>query len=39
MKEFKKSIFGYVDCIQLYIPDIEKGIAYYCDGLGLKLND
>ena len=26
-----------VDCIEFYVPDLDEGIAYYCDGLGLKL--
>lgn len=32
-----KSIFSYVDCIELYTPDIQKGIDYYCTNLGLKV--
>jgi lactoylglutathione lyase len=32
-----KSIFSYVDCIELYTPDIQKGIDYYCNNLGLKV--
>ena len=26
-----------VDCIELYVSDLDKGIAYYCDCMGLKL--
>jgi lactoylglutathione lyase len=26
-----------IDCIQLYVDDLQKGIAYYGDKMGLKL--
>ncbi|MCL2709025.1 MAG: VOC family protein [Defluviitaleaceae bacterium] len=26
-----------VDCVELYVSDLDEGIAYYRDGLGLKL--
>lgn len=32
-----KPLFKYVDCYRLYIPDLEKGIEYYCNNLGLKI--
>ncbi|HPF17364.1 MAG TPA: VOC family protein [Thermotogota bacterium] len=32
-----KSLFQNIDCIQLYIPDLEAGIDYYCNQLGLKI--
>ena len=30
-------LFQNVDCIELYVSDLEDGIKYYCDSLGLKL--
>ncbi|GLB31439.1 hypothetical protein LAD12857_33620 [Lacrimispora amygdalina] len=30
-------IFKNVDCIELYVSDLNEGIQYYCDGMGLKL--
>lgn len=35
----KKSgpMFENVDCIQMYVDDLEKGLAFYRDALGLKL--
>lgn len=33
----KKSLFSYLDCIELYTPDIQQGIDYYCNNLGLKV--
>lgn len=32
-----KSLFECVDCIELYVQDLDEGIAYYRDSLGLKL--
>lgn len=32
-----KSIFNHVDCVRLYVPDLQKGYEYYHDKLGLKL--
>ena len=26
-----------VDCIELYVSDLDDGIKYYCDSMGLKL--
>jgi predicted enzyme related to lactoylglutathione lyase len=31
------AIFQNVDCIELYVSDLEDGIRYYHDGLGLRL--
>lgn len=31
------NIFKNVDCIELYVSDLDKGIQYYCDSMGLKL--
>jgi predicted enzyme related to lactoylglutathione lyase len=33
----EKSLFQNIDCIQLYIPDLNEGINYYCNNLGLKI--
>lgn len=33
----EKSLFSYLDCIELYTPDIKQGIEYYCGSLGLKV--
>jgi len=33
----KKTLFSYLDCIELYTPDILQGIEYYCNSLGLKV--
>lgn len=30
-------IFKNVDCIELYISNLDEGIKYYCDSMGLKL--
>lgn len=30
-------LLHYVDGIQLYVPDLQKGIEYYCNCLGLKI--
>lgn len=30
-------MFENVDCISMYVDDIEKGLAFYRDSLGLKL--
>ena len=30
-------LFNNVDCIELYVSDLDEGIRYYCDSLGLKL--
>ncbi len=32
-----ESLFQNVDCIELYVSDLDEGIACYRDGLGLKL--
>lgn len=32
-----KSLFSKVDCFRLYVEDLEAGLKYYRDGLGLKL--
>lgn len=31
------NIFKNIDCIELYVSDINEGIQYYCDSMGLKL--
>lgn len=30
-------LFQYVDCLRVYVPDLEQGLAYYSNGMGLKL--
>lgn len=30
-------IFKNVDCIELYVSDLDDGIKYYCESMGLKL--
>lgn len=37
VKKHNKSLFKKIDCIQLYVPDLEKGLVFYCDNLGLKI--
>ncbi len=32
-----KPLFQNIDCLQLYVPDLEAGIDYYCNQLGLKI--
>ncbi len=34
---YKKILFKYVDCIELYVPNLQEGINYYCKSLGLKI--
>lgn len=37
MKTNNQPLFKYVDCFRLYVPDLEKGIEFYCNNLGLKI--
>lgn len=30
-------IFKNIDCIELYVSDLNEGVQYYCDSMGLKL--
>ena len=30
-------IFKNIDCIELYVTDLDEGIEYYCNCMGLKL--
>lgn len=30
-------LFTHVDCIELYVSELDDGIKYYCDSMGLKL--
>jgi len=32
-----KPLFKNIDCLQLYVPDLEAGIDYYGNQLGLKI--
>jgi predicted enzyme related to lactoylglutathione lyase len=31
------ALFENVDCIELYVSNLDDGIKYYCDSMGLKL--
>jgi predicted enzyme related to lactoylglutathione lyase len=33
----RESLFQKIDCIQLYIPDLDEGVDYYCNKLGLMI--
>jgi lactoylglutathione lyase len=33
MDRLKKPLFRNIDCIELYTPDIQQGIEYYCNSL------
>jgi len=33
----KQPLFRNIDCIQLYIPNLQQGIEYYCNSLGLEI--
>lgn len=35
MNTLKQPLFKNIDCIQLYVPNIQQGIEYYCNNLGL----
>jgi lactoylglutathione lyase len=37
MENTKRSLFRGVDCVQLYASNLQEGIDYYCNGLGLKM--
>lgn len=37
MNKKKKSLFTKVDCYRLFVPDLQKGLKYYKDSLGLKM--
>ena len=30
-------LFKNIDCVELYVSDLNEGIKYYCDFMGLKL--
>lgn len=30
-------LFTHVDCIELYVSNLDDGIKYYCESMGLKL--
>ena len=32
-----KPLFKNIDCLQLYVADLEAGIDYYCNKMGLKI--
>ena len=31
------ALFKNIDCVELYVSDLDEGIKYYIDGVGLKL--
>jgi predicted enzyme related to lactoylglutathione lyase len=33
----REPLFTNIDCVQFYTPDIERGIEYYCQNLGLRV--
>jgi lactoylglutathione lyase len=37
VNKIKQPLFRNIDCIQLYIPNLQQGIEYYCNSLGLKI--
>lgn len=37
MSILKQPVFKYVDCIQFYTPDLDVGLQYYCNSLGMKV--
>ena len=37
MDILKQPLFKYVDCIQFYTPDLQEGMQFYCNGLGMKV--
>ncbi|OLS13522.1 MAG: lactoylglutathione lyase family protein [Promethearchaeota archaeon CR_4] len=37
MMEGKNTVFERVDCIRIYVPDLESGLDYYHNKLGMKI--
>lgn len=37
MKEDKKPLFKNVDCLRVYIPNLNDGLKFYCEELGLEV--
>lgn len=37
INEKRMPVFTMCDCVELYVPDLDAGIAYYSGALGLKL--
>ena len=33
----KKPLFKFVDCIEFYTPNLQEGMQYYCNSLGMKV--
>ena len=33
----RKTLLRKIDCVRLYVPDLEAGLAFYCDNLGHQL--
>lgn len=37
MKKSRQPLFINIDCIRLYVPNLQEGIEYYCNCLGLNI--
>lgn len=37
MESGVQPVLQFVDCVQLFVPDLQKGMEYYCTHLGLKM--
>ena len=37
MSKNKQTLFKKVDCFRICVSDLQKGIEFYCDSLGLKI--
>ncbi|QVK17603.1 VOC family protein [Mycoplasmatota bacterium] len=37
MEISKQPIFKNIDCVQFYIPNLQEGLEYYCNNLGLRI--
>ena len=37
MKEQIQPLYKNIDCIRLYVPDLQEGIDFYCSRLGLNV--
>ena len=35
--DLEKSLFKKLDCLRIYVPDLNKGLKYYHEYLGLKI--
>lgn len=37
MDKSNKPLFKNIDCIRLYVPNLQEGVEYYCNSLGLSI--